>query len=596
MPIATDGTSSSSASGGFQAPLTSYYVGDQQRSATAVCPVNYPNPTDNNSGYQLASSPPSAVSNHGQTENLKLMLKRKIQNPCRQAKVPKVSWQEDNSTNGDQSFQYSTAAESVLSPHSSSPFFGGSSDGTSGGFSWSHSTQVLPRSQYHLRNALPTVLHHQHKAKAALLSPPLSASGSYSLSEQVVPDSLVSVPDSYLTPDPSPSSSPEPCASGSLMKLESLQQNAARTSVSILQELEKLAALDRTATTAAIVSTTTNVTPSVDFAIKPVKMECSERRSSCRQKELPVMDAFDIESFFDNLLTPAEAQVLLKERCQARVMGDKNIHTEAGVKSAHSPLVKIKQEHLRPHNSESQPRPHFHSPGRQKQTVRQPVTSTKPQQQGEFHTFIPVTKQQQAEVDEAELDDLFDFFSGDITTTQLDLTESLLTPSQECDIRHCPKKNGEQPAGSLKEVTGSFKQESALCSAGHCSASLLQSACMSRPPEDFSPVSTSDFASDLCSDQDGISDLSSDEDSNSGDHGGDSLEFLLQPDLSSGYPYQSMKEEDRQGFGQAPVFNTRPARATHVPDLKDMPGLDEADELYQLHKLLTSILPSSGKS
>ena len=116
-------------------------------------------------------------------------------------------------------------------------------------------------------------------------------------SEQVVP--VVNVPESFLTPEPSPISSPQPSTS-TTAKVEDQTSFVKKGSFNIIQALEKLAAmphqiqLRRTSDTDAEISSSTNNKHTLQGIIAQ------------RKRELPIFDAFDIDNFFDTLNPPAD--------------------------------------------------------------------------------------------------------------------------------------------------------------------------------------------------------------------------------------------------------------------------------------------------
>ena len=579
--------------GNYQAPVTSYYVmGQQRHSLPPTCATNYPAMLDR-SGYQInpsssssssSSSPSGMPTPHGQTDKLKLMLKRKIQGPCRPAKVPKLVWDEQadgggSSSGGGQGLEYAATADPMHSPDSASQFLNGGN--TSGGYSWPASTQVVPRAQYRVAHVLPMALnHHQRSVKASVLpspcpsalSPPLSASAPCQVTEQVVPESSVAVPESYLTPDPSPASSPNPQGFSSGIKNEPLECKSVPTSAAILQELEKLASFSRAENTPA---STAGAVASIPAALPPIKAEktsAPECRHAGRQRELPVMDAFDIESFFDTLDCGellAAAAVESKKQEQAVIPKASAVVTKVpasrGMPAARTAQADvIKREPL------------------DKESAVLPKSQQQVHSQFQTEVVQPPQLQQQSQADSIELEELLSFFSGDMTATQLDLTDALLTSSTV--------KEGDALVESVKAFADSCRQESTPCGAGHLGDFLLHSSGLERPQEEFSPVSNSDMSSDV------NSDLSGDEEG----CGDESLESLLHPALGQlaghvirgGQPIKRESGGDRRG--PAPSFSPTP-RPSHPQSPQDVPGICEEDELYQLDKLLSSMASNSGE-
>nr|KAG5711858.1 hypothetical protein BaRGS_026299 [Batillaria attramentaria] len=457
---ATAGMSPPAAGGSYQAPVTSYYVGGQQRAPLPACAVNY-QVHDRAGGYQIAtSSPPAPSQTQVQTDKLKIMLKRKIQGPCRPAKVPKLAWDEHADSNGNSGglgFEYAATADPMHSPTSASQFLVG---GTTSSFgSWSPGASVP-------HTAVKTEVEHK---------------------------------------------------------------TTTITSAAILQELEKLASLSRAETT--VENTITTATRAVGgFTVKREPTEESACRHACRQRELPIMDAFDIESFFDTLI---------------------------GGEAASGIASQVQQQQM---HAARQSAAHV-------QTA--PQTDAK--------------KRPQAEMDTAELEELLSFFSGDMTATQLDLADGLVTSYNDHDVTMTNKDEGDALVESVKAFADSLEQETVVCGAGHLGAFLLHPDSLERQPEEFSPVSTT--SSDVVSDVN--SDMSGDEESSCAeDLAG---EFLM-------LPGQPIKRESGERRGQVPTPlhpNSRRGPAPpHTP--QDVPGLNEEDELYQLDKLLSSIVPDDG--
>lgn len=559
MPPAP-GMSPPSAPGNYQTPVTPYYV--QQRPPMPACAVNYPTPApDRAGGYQIASTSPTSLQPQVQSDKLKIMLKRKIQGPCRPAKVPKLAWDEHadgNGHNGGMGFEYAATGDPMHSPTSASQFLASSTTGSFG--SWSPGAQVVPLVQYRVAHVLPASLHQQHKMAARLISPlcpaALSPPLSVSQPEQVVPESIVAVPDSYLTPDPSPASSPQPHSN---TKTE-VAESKTVTSAAILQKLEKLASLSHTHTAT---STCTTPDTAMPFVIKREKMDSAACGQTCRQRELPIMDAFDIESFFDTLgCSDAMTPVDLKERHQAAI--------KRNVACVKPTLTLVKQEPIlaQPTHPNSQVPEQCPKVGQTSPSL----PSTQAPSQVPAHASMP-KKRPQPEMDAEELEELFSFFSGDMTATQLDLADGLT--SSDAGMAK-GRSEGEALVESVKAFSNGLQQDNVSCGAGHLGAFLLHTASIERPPEDFSPVSASDVNSDL----------SGDEESNcSEDLAG---EFLM-------LPCQPIKREGGDRRGQAPPLypgSRRTHALTHTP--QDVPGLTEEDELYQLDKLLSSISPDDG--
>jgi hypothetical protein len=469
-----------------------------------------------------SSSPPSGLSPlspYGvQTQDkLKLMLKRKLQGPCRPAKIPKLVWDE----NCDGGLDYAVTGDPMHSPDSAHYALAATASNM-GSYSWhvGPMAQMVGVAQY--RNAMmPEVV-----AKAAFmpqpvpaypgaLSPPLSAKSLSNLSEQVVPDS-VSVPESYLTPDPSPASSPQPHTSmpAATIKTEvSEPAKASPTSAAILQELEKLASLTRAQNAAA-------------NAALPQVIKSENLPPACQQKparkELPVMNAFDIESFFDTL-TDADLPGRKMEAPSGRMPqpgADSKMVSQAA-------MPVIKQE---PVDAEPQ-MPH---------AAVQPQAAIKPQPPAKASI-----KGDKPQMNQLAMEELLNFFAGDLTATQLDLSDSLV-PKDDADM--------------LIESARSLGDRSVPCSMGHFVSGW------DRSMEDFSPSSGSD--------------MSGDED---GSCSSDSFRGTLA---------QAGKQEDRRSSPFAPSPHSLAPPQTP----QDVPGICQEDELYQLDKLLSAMANDSGES
>ncbi|PVD26026.1 hypothetical protein C0Q70_13694 [Pomacea canaliculata] len=591
---ATCSSTPPSSSSNYQTPAVSYYGGGQQHPTPPAC--TYPSVPDRSTGYQVAATQ-GTVASHGQTEKLKMMLKRKIQGPCRPAKVPKLAWNEHNEGgNGGHGFEFAATGEAMHSPNSASSFLEGGAN--SGHFNWSDSTQVLSQAHYRVVHALPTSMH-QHKVKSFLgpasnscpqaISPPLSTSGACTMTEQVVPESNgVSLPESYLTPDPSPASSPEPHIPGitNQVKSEIVNYHAATTSAAILQKLEKLASLSHaeTSTSPATANAANPASPAVlrtlatpDLAVRKVKEEVQTRRNACIQRELPLMTSFDIESFFDTLDAPEKRLISM----HASLFEDKRERQAFNIKNTKSTATpSVKQEHLQAVTQfEHQPSTDSLFPRRESQSRQKNV---KPFQQNDM--------------DAAELEELLSFFSSDMNATQLDLSDVLITSSHSNSVGGTSAEGGVALVHCVKEYSDSLQQTGPPCGAGHLGNYLLHSACLERPPEDFSPMSTTDVPSDASSD------MSGDEENDAEDLAGESLNLLLQPSL--GQLHNSRCKQDRSSAAQGQeeqeqaglALSCLPGggRYPHSYSSREVPGLSEEDELYQLDSLFSSLVPTSG--
>uniref|UniRef100_A0A0B7A972 BHLH domain-containing protein n=1 Tax=Arion vulgaris TaxID=1028688 RepID=A0A0B7A972_9EUPU len=219
-------------------------------------------------GYPL-SNPSSFV----QLDQLKAMLKRKIQGPqsatsCKPTKHAKMSWDIDGSSAG---CGYTETDHSI--------------------YQMEHYNQIAVSSHVDCQNQMIQVMQPENYRFGLMTSSKMSlkqlacqgvSKMNTMISEQVVPD--LNVPESFLTPDPSPISSPQP--SYSFVKTEVMDPeekvHQGKPTVSILQALEKLAALPQAGMT-------------------------GEKVPVAKRKELPIFDAFDIDNFFETL-NPGELE------------------------------------------------------------------------------------------------------------------------------------------------------------------------------------------------------------------------------------------------------------------------------------------------
>ncbi|XP_070181766.1 single-minded homolog 2-like [Littorina saxatilis] len=520
----------------YQGPKPAYYMaGTQRLLPPSPCTNTYPAMHDQ-AGYMQpssSSSPPSTLPNphpHGQTDKLKLMLKRKIQGPCCPAKIPKLIWEDNVDSSGHPGhMEYAATADPMHSPDSASHFMGHNSRG----YSWPAPTHVIPRAQYRV---MPLLVQQPLNVKARImatsaLSPPHSTPHT---TEQVVPESSVAVPESFLTPDPSPASSPHP---PSMVKSEPMERKSAPSSTAILQELEKLASFTRAEPlplpTPAPIPTIT------------IKREKSLSPPVCRQKkELPIMDAFDIDQFFDLLVSPSTDLDTKKQHAALP-----KVINEVGNLPVTTPVVAVPRIKQEPVDTEPAFLAHK-EPVRALQSPAVPPAQPVPALQS---PAVPPAQPSQPCVDPKELEDLLGFFSGDMTATQLDLSDTLLTST-------AVKEDGDLLVDSIQAFADNYGQVKLPCSAGHLGHFLSG---LERPLEDFSPLSSSDVSSDMSGDEESCSE--------------DSLQALL------------TKPEGGDRHGPAPSLGP-----THPQTPQDVPGMCEEDELYQLDKLLLSMASNSG--
>lgn len=242
--------------------------------STAICSNKVSKPTV---GYPLPN-PSSFV----QLDQLKAMLKRKIQGPqsasCKPTKLAKISWDIDGSSGGS-----------------------GYTEMEHGISHMEHYSHVSASSHVECQNQMMQVMQPENYRIGLMTSNKMSlkqlncqgVSKIALISEQVVPD--LNVPDSFLTPDPSPVSSPQPLYT--TVKTEVMDPDEKevpeKSTVTILQALEKLAALPQ--------------------ANMGEKSQLAQRR-----KELPVFDAFEIDNFFENL-NPEELKAKASIKMEAQL-------------------------------------------------------------------------------------------------------------------------------------------------------------------------------------------------------------------------------------------------------------------------------------
>ena len=240
-----------------------------------------------------------------QTDQLKAMLKRKIKGPqqqpdCKPLKVPKLETLEGTEMWQGKKQGINGYSEKVMGSMIPSQYR------QQGHYPLPSSFQFVPPSSQNVQ--VMQVMQPEVYAFGAKSGVGLSLKGSMPTldntesttalmsSEQVVPD--VNVPDSFLTPEPSPISSPQLSTSVAI-KVEDQHTDVKKGSFNILQALEKLAAMphqiqsQRTLQDEEKMSATINNEPSTQGLVTQ------------RKRELPIFDAFDIDNFFDALDPPA---------------------------------------------------------------------------------------------------------------------------------------------------------------------------------------------------------------------------------------------------------------------------------------------------
>jgi PAS domain S-box-containing protein len=230
-----------------------------------------------------------------QSDKLKAMLKRKIQGPpsvsCRPSKMAKMSWSMDDGNRGH-GLGESHRGMSLMDSYGQVQM-AVSYEGHQG-----QPLQVMQPTNYRIGGVL-TAHREAHEVLTCRGLPAPLLKKTTLMTEQVVPD--VNVPESYLTPDPSPVSSPQPSSSVPVKTEvmdpeESMTQ--AKSSTSILQALEKLATLTQDAKTKQV----SPPQPQTKLS-NSVRGDCAVSAYD-RRKELPIFDAFEIDKFFDTLGIP----------------------------------------------------------------------------------------------------------------------------------------------------------------------------------------------------------------------------------------------------------------------------------------------------
>ncbi|XP_076441565.1 uncharacterized protein LOC143280775 [Babylonia areolata] len=474
------------------------------------------------------SSPQTAMlSSSGHTDKLKLMLKRKLQGPSKPAKVPKMAWDETSGTSGisgnGQNFERSAAT----SPQQSSQLK--MNGNVPVGYSWSGSTQVISQASFHVAQALSVPVGHQQKVKGTMamtspsqgsLSPPLSTVMACQSTEQVVPQGGLPVTVSLSA------SSPGTEASSGPLKMKG---RIAPASAAVLKDLEKLPTFIQE-------KNLTAVGVSTDPCIK-TEQSTGQCRHAGSWRELPIMDASDIKSFFDTLDFAEDFILRSKERKQQwqvplpETSGDPKPVPNVKAAAQITQIAHVKQEVAAINQGP------FPACQQQQQIQKMPEKAEQPQQ---------------SEVDFKELEELLSFFSGDMTATQLNLDSMPTSPGV--------RGEGEE-LDSSGQHCDNF--ESQVCGAGHLDHFLLSSAGFDRPTEGFSPVSSSDLSGD--------DDCSSEE----------TVDRL------------SVRREDGEKHGSVP--SSGPSPPPFQPQTpEDVTGISEEDELYQLDKLLSLMASDNG--
>ncbi|XP_041352865.1 neuronal PAS domain-containing protein 4-like [Gigantopelta aegis] len=205
----------------------------------------------------------------GSSCQTKEKLKRKIQGPCSPAKMPRLSLSDHGGNFGFASSSNDSMITN-LDSFSSNSF----PTQSAGSVNWSE-TQVLTQGYY----GMPTTSLQKGMMIDHSLSP--SSFMHHSQQEQVVPD-MSALPESYLTPDPSPVSSPDPhYKTRTTDCIKTIKSGCPADS--ILEELTKLA------NTQQLCQVKTETEPYLP-PFKPQK------------KILPEITATDIEHFFDLLV------------------------------------------------------------------------------------------------------------------------------------------------------------------------------------------------------------------------------------------------------------------------------------------------------
>ncbi|XP_046369475.2 neuronal PAS domain-containing protein 4B-like [Haliotis rufescens] len=222
----------------------------------------------------------------GQTERLKEMLKRKIKGPCKPAaKVPRLSPSGNDDKLSGQGFDFGSSSFMIPNLDNFRDSFPALSVAQGG---WAEHTQVMSQS-----NSVFSAVALQQKKN--ILMEPSSLSPGSMLQEQVVPD-VSALPESYLTPDPSPASSPDPNSKVFKVDVITPSKSTRPCPKTIIEELKQLA----------------------NCVGPKIKSEPLPPTPTKKRKELPVIDPFEVESFFwdfdvskPNLQCPEDAKVNL---------------------------------------------------------------------------------------------------------------------------------------------------------------------------------------------------------------------------------------------------------------------------------------------
>lgn len=266
-----------------------------------------------------------------QSDKLKAMLKRKIQGPqvgqCRPTKISKMSWMDECGGRG-----YGDAGQGMSMIEGYSHVQMPLSIDTQG-----QTLQVVQTNSF--RGDVPLIARSTEVLNCQGIPVPVLSKCSM-ISEQVVPD--VNVPESYLTPEPSPVNSPQPSSGIKTEKMESDIKMQMTNFSCHLQALEKLAALsqDSSATKSQGLPSLRSLVPTK--VVKTPRFETSVK-SNTRRRNLPELDAFDIDTFFDLLEPKVFEKVERQIKTEIKTEIDEDI---AKTDSVHQncPQIVVKEE------------------------------------------------------------------------------------------------------------------------------------------------------------------------------------------------------------------------------------------------------------
>lgn len=285
-----------------------------------------------------------------QSDKLKVMLKRKIQGsqlkPAAPAKLARISWDTDEVMRG--------------------PVYSDLNQGAS-----QKKFHALVPSYADCQSQMMQVLQPVYVDNKASFKQSTFIDMSKKADEQVVPES-------YLTPDPSPVSSPEPLRAS--MKTDVMNCNIKatheRSSINILQALEKLAAHPH--------------------------MKTEMNVAVAKEKELPILDAFDIDTFFEAVSGEFQSKTSQVMEAQMKCEIKKELPTEPMLATNIPNFAALKDEALSPlpcdsyHNVLVQPLPQTQVPTQMKPLFQSEIQPPKQSSfQPQFQSDIQLSSESQ---------------------------------------------------------------------------------------------------------------------------------------------------------------------------------------------------------